>query len=144
MGTIYTIGFSGKKQDSFIEIMDAVGIKKLIDIRLWRLARFVPWASASALTRDGANRGIDYRVMPELAPTKELLTAYKDGVIDWAGYERIFNGQLAERQIEKLFTADSLDKVCFLCSEKTADQCHRRLVAEYLSAHFPNIKIVHL
>jgi uncharacterized protein YeaO (DUF488 family) len=82
--------------------------------------------------------------MPELAPTKELLIAYKDGMVDWVCYEKIFNGLLAERQIEKLFAAADLDRVCFLCSEKTADQCHRRLVAEYLTVRFPNAKIVHL
>lgn len=42
---MYTIGFSGKKADQFIEVLDAVGVKTLADIRLWRAARFVPWAS---------------------------------------------------------------------------------------------------
>ncbi len=41
---------------------------------------------------------------------------------------------------------DNLNRVCFLCSESTADQCHRRLVAEYIKATIgdESIKIVHL
>ncbi len=141
MKTIFTIGFSGTKQDVFMDILAAAGVKKLIDIRLWRTVRFVPWASGVNLA---AALGDKYCAMPELAPTKELLTAYKDGAIDWVGYEKVFNGLLRDRAVETLPALADLDGVCFLCSEKTADQCHRRLVAEYLAVHHPDIKIVHL
>ncbi len=141
MATIYTIGFSGKKQDVFTDILAAAGIKKLIDIRLWRAVRFVPWANGENLA---SVLGDKYLAMPELAPTKELLTAYKDGAIDWTGYEKVFNELLHDRAVEKLPALADLDEVCFLCSEKTADQCHRRLVAEYLAAHHQDTKIVHL
>ena len=33
---------------------------------------------------------------------------------------------------------------CLLCSEPDADQCHRRLVAEWWKKHLPSITIVHL
>ena len=33
---------------------------------------------------------------------------------------------------------------CLLCSEPTADQCHRRLVTEYWRDHMPDLTIVHL
>ena len=141
MATIYTIGFSGKTSNQFMEIIGAVGVSNILDIRLWRTSRFVPWASGTNL----ANAlGDKYRYMPELAPTKELLTQYKDGSIDWPGYEQIFDNLLVERQIEGLFKPGELDKICFLCSEKTADKCHRRLVAEYLSKRIPDCQIVHL
>jgi uncharacterized protein (DUF488 family) len=139
---IYTIGFSGKKADEFYEILDAVRVRKLIDIRLWRTARFVPWANGKNLAEHLGDR---YVYMPELTPTKELLIAYKDEMIDWAGYKQIFNKILADRKIEQLFTsATDLDGLCFLCTEKMPDKCHRRLVAEYLMAHFPDTEIVHL
>ncbi|MDR1696961.1 MAG: DUF488 domain-containing protein [Rickettsiales bacterium] len=139
--TIYTIGFSGKTSDTFKEILDAAGVRTLIDIRLWRTARFVPWASGANLT---AALGDRYRAMPELAPTRELLTAYRDGTIDWPGYETIFNNLLRASKIDNLFTPDTLNGACFLCTEKSPDKCHRRLVAEYLTIHFPDLKIVHL
>lgn len=141
MTKIYTIGFSGKKNaDIFMEILTAAGIEKLIDIRLWRTARFVPWANESNLKN---TLGDKYIPMLELAPKKELLNAYKNGEIDWNGYKQIFNQILSDRKVEKMFTAESLDKVCFLCSEKTAEKCHRRLVAEYLQKHFL-CEVIHL
>ena len=36
------------------------------------------------------------------------------------------------------------DDACFLCSEATADQCHRRLVPEYLQQHWRDLSVVHL
>ncbi|MDR2008105.1 MAG: DUF488 domain-containing protein [Alphaproteobacteria bacterium] len=141
---IHTIGFSGKKQDEFFAILNAAGITKLLDIRLYRIARFVPWASGANLSAECSNHGIEYLVIPELTPTKELLSAYKNNEIDWLGYEQTFNNLLATRNIEKLFTLESLDSACFLCSEKLADMCHRSLVVEYLQKYFPNMEIVHL
>ncbi len=141
MTKIYTIGFSGKSQDIFTDILDAVRVKKLIDIRMWRVARFVPWASGANLQK---LLGDKYCYMPELAPTKELLSDYKDDEIGWPEYEQTFNGILATRKVENLFKPDDLDGACFLCSEKTADKCHRRLIAEYLATHFPDIEIVHI
>ena len=124
-----------------MNILDAADVSTLMDIRLWRTARFVPWASGINLSNILDNR---YKYIPELAPTKELLNQYKDGQIDWSGYEQVFNGLLAERHIEKLFNQNELNGVCFLCSEKTADKCHRRLVAEYIARHFQNVEIINL
>ena len=38
----------------------------------------------------------------------------------------------------------SVEACCLLCSEATPEQCHRRLVAERLAAHWPDVEIVHL
>jgi uncharacterized protein (DUF488 family) len=141
MATIYTIGFSGKSADSFMDVLDAAHVKTLIDTRLWRVARFVPWASGTNLQTALGDR---YKYMPELAPTRELLSAYKNGDIDWSGYERIFNGILDARKPENLFTYDDLDGICLFCSENAANMCHRRLAAEYLGRNFPATRIVHL
>ncbi len=153
---IYTIGFAGKTEDEFYKILRNAGAKKLIDVRLWpnSIGEYFAWARGDNLAAKCKHK---YGRIPELCPTSELLTDYKNGTITWPQYEIIFNNLLRERQIENLFTTTpsgfaghpfagegDLDGVCFLCSEKTADQCHRRLVAEYLVAHHPDTKIVHL
>jgi uncharacterized protein (DUF488 family) len=141
MATIFTIGFSGKKEEEFYALLEAAGVKQLVDIRLWRTSRFVPWASGANLQKRLNGR---YSCMPELAPTKELLAGYKNGEISWAGYEWVFNNIITERQVEQLFNSTSLDSVCFLCSENTHEMCHRRLVTEYLAGRFEGIEIRHL
>lgn len=141
MPKIYTIGTNGKNKEIFAEILNAVDVNTVIDVRLWRQSRFVPWTSGTNLQR---MLGDKYKYIPELTPTLDLLTKIKNSTINWAEYEQIFNDILKKRQIENLFTPNTINKVCFLCAEKTAENCHRRLVAEYLQQHFPDIEIVHL
>ena len=52
---------------------------------------------------------------------------------------------MAERKIEnrirpKLFEVPTV----LLCSEHTAEHCHRRLVLEYLQEKWENVEITHL
>ena len=46
--------------------------------------------------------------------------------------------------IEVQITGEELNNACLLYSEPTPEQCHRRLVSEYLQQHLGNIEIVHL
>ena len=112
---IYTIGVSGKGLDDIVAVMDAVGVRQLVDVRLWRASKFAPWAGGDNLERI---LGARYKSVPQLAPRADLLARYKSGVTDWAGYVREFNDILAVRAPEKLFTRDSLHNVCFLCMER--------------------------
>lgn len=142
---VYTIGFVKKNAKEFFEILKKNGIKKIIDIRLnnnSQLAGFTKKEDLEYFLKEIAN--IDYKHMLELAPTKEILDGYKNKKINWSQYEFLFKKLLNERKIEDLINIESLNNTCFLCSELTADNCHRRLVVEYLKEKFPNINIIHL
>ena len=82
--------------------------------------------------------------MPIMAPTKQLLNDYKKGLISWQQYESQFKSIIAQRQIDKHIMPQDMDMSCFLCSEATDDNCHRRLVAEHLAGLWPDISIIHL
>jgi uncharacterized protein YeaO (DUF488 family) len=87
----------------------------------------------------------DYVHLPLLAPTKELLGDYRKKKIDWPEYERRYRTLLDERGVagkldRKLFDAPA----ALLCSEAKPDQCHRRLAAEYLRSHWPDVHVTHL
>jgi uncharacterized protein (DUF488 family) len=57
----------------------------------------------------------------------------------------IFCVSLSERQVEQKLSPSLFDvPTVLLCSEATAEQCHRRLVLEYLSNKWGNIEMVHL
>jgi uncharacterized protein (DUF488 family) len=141
MINLFTVGFCGKKEAEFYDLLDHAGVKVLVDIRLWRTSRFVPWANGGSLDLMLGGR---YLYMPECAPTKELLDSYKAGRIDWNGYEKVFSELINGRRIENRFSPDLLDKACLLCSEKNPEMCHRRLVTEYLADKFEGVEIRHL
>lgn len=141
MTKIFTIGFSGKKPDDFLDILNAAKINCVWDIRLWRTSRFVPFYSGTNLA---ATLGSRYEHHPEFAPTTGILAGYKDGCITWPDYERMYRELLATRNPTAGLALNSLDRICLLCTEKSATQCHRRLAAEYIAGQFPDIDIVHL
>ena len=141
MTKIFTIGFSGKKPDDFLDILNAAKINCVWDIRLWRTSRFVPFYSGTNLA---ATLGSRYEHHPEFAPTTDILAGYKDCCITWPDYERLYRELLTLRNPTAGLALNSLDRICLLCTEKSATQCHRRLAAEYIAEQFPDIEIVHL
>lgn len=141
MTKIFTIGFSGKKPDDFLDILNAAKINCVWDIRLWRTSRFVPFYSGTNLA---ATLGSRYEHHPEFAPTTGILAGYKDGCITWPDYERMYRELLTTRNPTAGLALNSLDRIYLLCTEKSATQCHRRLAAEYIAEQFPDIEIIHL
>src|SRR5216683_2210542 len=89
--------------------------------------------------------GAEYLHEPLLAPTQELLDAYKKAKGSWVEYERKFLALMAKRKIEDRIGSQLFEvPTALLCSERTAEHCHRRLVLEYLQEQWGGLTIVHL
>lgn len=141
---IFTIGFSQKSAEQFFNLLVKNNVKKLIDIRLNNKSQLAGFANAKHLPYFLKLHNIKYDYKPELAPSKELLNGYKDKSISWEEYIKVYNQILVDRDILKNISIEELDNSVLLCSEPTADQCHRRLLAEYLTKYLDNITIKHL
>ena len=74
----------------------------------------------------------------------QITEDYKDKKLAWAEFEQKYRELLNARNPLRNFDIDKLDRICLLCTEKTADMCHRRLAAEYIASQIPDIEIVHL
>jgi uncharacterized protein (DUF488 family) len=132
--TVSTIGFTKTTAEGFFERLLKSGVNKVIDVRLHNTSQLSGFAKADDLAyflkRIG---GIEYIHKPLLAPTESLLKSYRKENRDWGAYEESFLALMAERQIENRLEPAMLEGACLLCSEATADHCHRRLVCEYLN-----------
>ena len=147
MITLYTIGFTKKNAQKFFELLKNAGVRKLVDIRINNASQLAGFAKGTDLKFFmKAICNAEYEHITDLAPTKELLKDYQDKVIDWNGYTVIFKKILQDRHIAERFNVENFDNCCFLCTEDTPEQCHRRLVAEFFQAKNPDkdIRIVHL
>lgn len=143
--TLCTIGFTKKNAEKFFAILKKNSVKRVIDIRLNNVSQLAGFAKKDDLIyflRELC--GCDYRHIPLLAPTKDILDNYKKKQISWADYELQFKKLMENRKIEGLISLEELNGACLLCSEPTAEKCHRRLVAEYLKNNLSNIVIKHL
>ena len=141
MTKIFTIGFSGKSPEVFLEVLDAARIAKVWDIRQWRTSTYVPYYNGDNLAASLGNR---YEYHPEFAPTSDILANYKDKKITWDEYEQKYHELLAVRKPLQNCDVTKLDRICLLCTEKVATMCHRRLAAEYIAEYIPDTEIVHL
>ncbi len=142
---VYTIGFTKKPAESFFELLRDSGAKRLIDVRLNNVSQLAGFAKRDDLAYFLRRIcRMDYEHMPALAPTQELLQSYRQGETTWEAYEEQFLSLMRARQVEKMPIKRRLANACLLCSEETADHCHRRLVAEYLQDHWGDVEIIHL
>lgn len=142
---VYTIGFTKKSASEFFELLRESGAKRLVDVRLNNVSQLAGFAKKDDL--EYFLRKIckmNYMHLPDLAPTKEMLTAYRSGHLDWQTYERQFLALMDERRVAKKAIKRTIANACLLCSEDTPEHCHRRLVAEYLHRHWGDVEIVHL
>ena len=143
---IYTIGFTQKSAAEFFGLLRRAGIRRLIDVRLNNTSQLAAFAKRDDLEYFLAEIcGADYHHEPMLSPTKEILDAYKKREIAWDEYEARFLDLLVEREVEQTVDRRLFDvPAVLLCSEPTAEHCHRRLVAEYLAEQWGGATITHL
>jgi uncharacterized protein (DUF488 family) len=143
---IYSIGFTQKSASQFFGTLKAHAIERLLDVRLnntSQLAGFAKQADLAYFLREIC--GAAYEHEPLLAPTQEMLDAYKKHKGGWEAYEEAFLALMRARKIESALEKGSFArKTVLLCSEPTAEHCHRRLVLEYLKKHWESVVIHHL
>ena len=167
---IYTIGFTGKTAEEFFRLLNSTDAKYLVDTRLNNTSQLAGFTKKRDLEYFTAKlTDMSYLEMPMLAPEKDMFTEYRKGG-NWELYESLYVRLLEERAVvEKIglqngsgFLVTSVanriirqpwpqeirmfaEGVVLLCSERTAEKCHRRLAAEHLQQYaFPESDVTHL
>lgn len=143
---IYTMGFTQKSAEEFFEKVINNKIEIVVDVRLnnqSQLAGFSKGRDLKFFLEKIAQCEYDHEV--SFAPTKELLNAFKKGEKSWNEYVEIFHKLIVSRKMVSLFASKykNYNNVLLLCSEKTPEECHRRLLAEAINKEL-NYEIKHL
>lgn len=141
----WTIGFTQKSAERFFTLLRESGAKRVVDVRLNNSGQLAGFSKRDDLTfflREIC--GLDYEHLPELAPTKEILDAYKKHGGDWAVYEYEFLSLMERRRVDESIAREVIDHGCLLCSEHLPHHCHRRLVVEYLARRWGGLEVSHL
>jgi len=151
---VFTIGFKGRTAKNFFLTLKNAGVQKLIDVRRRNSSQLAGYSKGEDLKFFLEKCfNISYEHIPEFAPSERLLGEYQNLLgkkkfndSAWAYYVGEFRKEVLSEQIVQRFheAADDLHVVCLLCSEETAERCHRRLLAEYLKEHLRDIKVEHL
>lgn len=145
---IFTIGFTKKSAETFFERLELHQVTEVIDVRLYNNTQLSGFAKAPDL-KFFLKRisSIEYRYDLKFAPTKELFKNYQENLISWQEYVETFETIMKERRITQHILTNYSDspeiRYCLLCTEFSAENCHRRLVAEKFAEIF-GMEIVHL
>ena|SRR5579862_3927556 len=143
---VFTIGFTKKTAEEFFGLLKRHRIKRLVDVRLnnvSQLAGFTKRDDLHFFLREIC--GAEYIHEPLLAPTQGMLDAYKKEKGSWEDYERTFLELMRARKIEERINPSLFNvPAVLLCSEPTPENCHRRLVVEYLQEKWNDLKTTHL
>lgn len=146
MTDVCTIGFTQTTARGFFERLKAAQVRAVIDVRLHNTSQLAGFAKADDLAFFlGEIGGMTYRHEPLLAPSDDILKAFKRDKGDWRVYETRFLDLMAERKIEARLKPDLFEGACLLCSEAAPHHCHRRLVCEYLNRKWDGrLRVRHL
>jgi len=145
---VYTIGFTKSTAERFFERLRENGIEAVLDVRLKNTSQLAAFARTPDLEYFLRKLvASDYVHDPLLAPTEEILSAYRKKIIDWKEYERLFDRLMEERGIDGYILNRYADMKarswCLLCSEDAPEHCHRRLIAERIGGIF-GMEVIHL
>jgi uncharacterized protein (DUF488 family) len=144
---IYTIGFTQKTAQGFFELLKDNNVEVVLDIRLnntSQLAAFAKYPDIKYFLQEICK--IAYIHDTKFSPTESELKKYKKKETNWNQYVDEFSQTMNERNINEYIQLNySIDKkICLLCSESTADQCHRKLVGNKFKEVFSELEIIHL
>ena len=142
---VSTIGFAKKSAQQFSELLRESGAKCIVDVRHHNASQLAGFAKKTDLAWFARELcGIDYVHVPSLAPTKELLSEYRQDHISWDTYETRFNALMKERRTETELSREDVSDGCLLCSEDQPHHRYRRLVADCLNRHWGGLEVEHL
>jgi uncharacterized protein (DUF488 family) len=138
---IHTIGHGRRPVEELVTCLGEAGIETLVDVRRFPASRRNPQFNQPALAATLAGAGIAYVHAVELGglrteePGQELFGCLGR----FAGYAARMR---TSAWLAALDAALAHPNPCFMCAETPWQRCHRRLIAELLSAR--GLEVVHI
>ena len=134
--TLFTLGHSTLPIERFIAILQAYGIRRLVDVRTMPASRHNPQFNADALAASLAAQGIGYLHMPALGGLRH---ARKDSPnagwrnASFRGYADYMQTDAFRDALESLVGLGRQSRTAIMCAEAVPWRCHRSLVADALT-----------
>ncbi len=134
---ISTIGHSTHPLDEFLRILNAHGIRQLVDVRTVPRSRHNPQFNRETLPASLKPAGISYQHMPELgglrhAKPDSINTGWRNA--SFRGYADYMKTPEFHAGLDKLIAVASKAPTAIMCAEAVPWRCHRSLIADALTA----------
>ena len=133
---MFTIGHSTHPIDAFVEILQAHGVRQLVDIRTIPKSRHNPQFNQETLSASLRKQKIAYVHMKDLGglrrPRPDSPNAgWKNS--SFRGYADYMQTEPFKEALEKLITLSKKIPTAIMCAEALPWKCHRSLVSDSLA-----------
>jgi uncharacterized protein (DUF488 family) len=133
---INTVGHSTHPIDEFVRILEAHGIRQVVDVRTVPRSRHNPQFNRENLPVSLKAAGIAYRHMPELGglrhPNRDSInTGWRNA--SFRGYADYMQTPEFRLGLDELIVAAAEAPTAIMCAEAVPWRCHRSLIADALS-----------
>jgi uncharacterized protein (DUF488 family) len=135
---IFTVGHSTHPIEEFIRILEAYGIKQLVDVRTIPRSRRNPQFNSETLAASLKNAGTAYLHLPGLGGLRHARpdsrnTGWRNA--SFRGYADHMQTPAFQRDLQTLMDLASVAPTSIMCAEAVPWRCHRSLIADALLAH---------
>ena len=138
---LLTVGYEGRTQDGLIDLVDAHGARRFIDVRL-RASSRKPGFGKTSLSAALRGCGIEYVHEPTLGNPRDNRKPFNAGApAALARYEDVLSG-VGAAALDRVIAAASDGTVAIMCFEHDHRTCHRDAIAHH--AADAGLVVVHL
>lgn len=142
-GSIYTIGHSNHRPETFVRLLTDAEIEVLVDIRSNPGSQWASYANPRDLERILGAAGIQYIYLGNMLgghPNDPECYKPQTGKAD---YKAMQNKESFKQGINKLLEVMKTYRICVMCAEENPSSCHRNLlVSENLRRE--DVRILHI
>lgn len=123
----YTIGYSGRGIDNFIDLLKSASIMTLVDIRFSPVSRFKPEYSKKNLKKSLETNGISYVHRPDWGVPRDIRAfsigkQTRDDI--WAWYDLNILPNIIKKNLDEFFNSME-HPIALMCVEYDPTECHR-------------------
>jgi uncharacterized protein (DUF488 family) len=132
---IFTIGHSTRPIEEFLAMLQAHGVRQLVDVRTVPRSRYNPQFNREDLSRALHARQLHYRHMPGLGglrhPRRDSInTGWRNS--SFRGYADYMQTAEFTENLDALIELGKQEPTAVMCAEAVPWRCHRSLIADAL------------
>jgi uncharacterized protein (DUF488 family) len=140
-----TVGHSTRTLEAFRDLLQAHGVKRIIDVRTIPRSRHNPQFNGETLPQSLRDAGIGYTHMPELGGLRRASrdssnTGWRNA--SFRGFADYMQTPEFETGVDKLIETAAHERVAIMCAEAVPWRCHRSLIADALTVR--TVPVAHL
>jgi len=143
--TLFTIGHGTRPMEEFLDILRPAGIRRLVDVRTAPGSRKHPQFGQDALAASLAAQGIEYVWRKDLGGWRKPRAGSPHRALrspGFRGYADYMDTPEFDPAVRWLMETSAASPTVFMCAETLWWRCHRRLLADALTAR--GSQVIHL